>query len=80
MTLSLQNALNSGSNFNIAEWFPNHTEDKTRPALDKDHKVVEALKSAGVNDFAATGYCFGGILLIPDSIWIMKNINLDSYD
>jgi len=50
-------ALNPGSNFNIAGWFPNHTEEQTRPPI---NKVVEALKSAGVNDLAATGYCFGG--------------------
>jgi len=38
-------------------WFPNHTQEKTRPTLDK---VVEALKAEGVTSFAATGYCFGG--------------------
>jgi len=50
-------ALNPGSNFDIGKWFPNHTQDKTRPAIDK---VVEALKSQGVTELAATGYCFGG--------------------
>jgi len=50
------NALNPGGTFNIAEWFPNHTQEKTRPTL---NKVVEALKSAGVAELAATGYCYG---------------------
>jgi dienelactone hydrolase len=50
-------ALNPGSNFSIADWFPNHTQEKTRPTLDK---VVKALKEEGVTSFAATGYCFGG--------------------
>ncbi|KAF8815636.1 dienelactone hydrolase endo-1,3,1,4-beta-D-glucanase [Phlegmacium glaucopus] len=50
-------ALSPGSTFNIGEWFPNHTQEKTRPTLDK---VIEALKAAGVTSFAATGYCFGG--------------------
>ncbi|KAF9010429.1 hypothetical protein BDZ89DRAFT_1143503 [Hymenopellis radicata] len=31
--------------------------DATRPVLDK---VIAALKDAGVTDFGATGYCFGG--------------------
>jgi len=50
-------ALGPGKTFNIADWFPNHTQEKTRPTLDK---VVEALKSAGVTELAATGYCYGG--------------------
>jgi dienelactone hydrolase len=50
-------ALNPGSTFDIGSWFPGHSADKTRPPIDK---VVEALKSAGVTDFAAVGYCFGG--------------------
>jgi len=41
----------------LGKWLvPNHTQDKTRPTVDK---VVEALKSEGVTEFAATGYCFG---------------------
>jgi len=47
----------STSTFKLADWLPNHTQEKTRPTL---NKVVEALKSAGVTDLAATGYCFGG--------------------
>jgi hypothetical protein len=52
-------ALSHGAtpSFNFADWFPNHTQEKTRPTVDK---VVEALKSTGVTEFAATGYCFGG--------------------
>jgi len=50
-------ALSSG-NFDFVKWLvPNHTQDKTQPAIDK---VVEALKSEGVTEFAAAGYCFGG--------------------
>ena len=55
-------ALSSG-NFDFVKWLvPNHTQDKTQPAIDK---VVEALKSEGVTELAATGYCFGGTLLVP---------------
>jgi len=50
-------ALSPGKTFNLGDWLPNHTPEKTRPTLDK---VVEALKSVGVTEFAATGYCFGG--------------------
>jgi len=49
--------LNAGTTFNIADWILNHTQEKTRPIVDK---VVEALKKAGVTELAATGYCFGG--------------------
>jgi len=49
-------ALSTGT-FNLANWFPNHSQKETRPTLDK---VVEALKSEGVTELAATGYCFGG--------------------
>ncbi|EJD49420.1 alpha/beta-hydrolase [Auricularia subglabra TFB-10046 SS5] len=38
------------------EWLPKHTEEFTRPALDK---VIKALKEEGVTKFGATGYCFG---------------------
>jgi len=50
-------AFKPGSTFKIADWLEKHTQEKTRPTVDK---VVEALKSEGVTDFAATGYCFGG--------------------
>lgn len=50
-------ALKPGSGFDIGTWFPNHTEEKTRPTL---NKVLEALKKDGVIKLAATGYCFGG--------------------
>ncbi|KIM44792.1 hypothetical protein M413DRAFT_442758 [Hebeloma cylindrosporum] len=50
-------ALNPGSNFDIMKWFPNHTQEKTRPTLDK---VINALKGQGIQTFGATGYCFGG--------------------
>ena len=64
-------ALNPGKTFSIPDWLSNHTQENTRPTLDK---VVEALKSAGVTEFAATGYCFGGIFWFQISL-ITKNIN-----
>jgi len=39
------------------KWFPNHTQEKTRPTLDK---VIDALKAQDIKTFGATGYCFGG--------------------
>ncbi|KAH9479730.1 Protein AIM2 [Psilocybe cubensis] len=50
-------ALNPGSGFDLMKWFPNHTQEKTRPSLDK---VIAALKEQGITVFGATGYCFGG--------------------
>ncbi|KAJ3568987.1 hypothetical protein NP233_g5345 [Leucocoprinus birnbaumii] len=44
-------------NFKIMDWFPNHTQEKTRPTLDK---VINGLKEQGIKEFAAIGYCFGG--------------------
>jgi len=54
-----EDALSSGRDIgaDIASWLLNHTEEKTRPNIDK---VMEALKSTGVTELAATGYCFGG--------------------
>ncbi|KJA13717.1 hypothetical protein HYPSUDRAFT_49672 [Hypholoma sublateritium FD-334 SS-4] len=50
-------ALNPGQTFDIMQWFPTHTQEFTRPPLDK---VIAALKAEGVTSFGATGYCFGG--------------------
>ncbi|KAH6916279.1 dienelactone hydrolase endo-1,3,1,4-beta-D-glucanase [Coprinopsis sp. MPI-PUGE-AT-0042] len=50
-------AFNPGSTFDVHKWFVNHTQEKTRPTLDK---VITALKEEGVTKFGATGYCFGG--------------------
>lgn len=50
-------ALNPGQTFDIMKWFPTHTQEFTRPTLDK---VIAALKEEGVTTFGATGYCFGG--------------------
>ncbi|KAJ7572089.1 dienelactone hydrolase endo-1,3,1,4-beta-D-glucanase [Mycena floridula] len=50
-------AMSPGSTFDISKWFPNHTQEKTRPTLDK---VIDGLKATGVTAFGATGYCFGG--------------------
>ncbi|KAJ7230415.1 dienelactone hydrolase endo-1,3,1,4-beta-D-glucanase [Mycena pura] len=49
-------AMNPGSTFDIQKWFPTHTQEQTRPTLDK---VIAALKADGVTSFAAVGYCFG---------------------
>ena len=49
-------ALEKGT-FDFFGWLPNHTEEKTRPTL---NKVLKAPKAQGVKEFAATGYCFGG--------------------
>ncbi|KAG6916187.1 hypothetical protein DXG01_008069 [Tephrocybe rancida] len=43
--------------FDIATWFPGHTQEITRPILDK---VLAALKEQGITTIGATGYCFGG--------------------
>ncbi|THH08253.1 hypothetical protein EW145_g2824 [Phellinidium pouzarii] len=42
--------------FKIADWFPNHGADKTRPPLDE---VIKGLNERGITTFGATGYCFG---------------------
>jgi dienelactone hydrolase len=43
--------------FDIMKWFGSHTNEFTRPPLDK---VIAGLKEQGVVSFGATGYCFGG--------------------
>ncbi|THV04733.1 alpha/beta-hydrolase [Dendrothele bispora CBS 962.96] len=48
---------NPNSGFNIVEWIGKHSQEVTRPLVDK---VISALKEEGVTQFAATGYCFGG--------------------
>ncbi|KAH8832877.1 alpha/beta-hydrolase [Flagelloscypha sp. PMI_526] len=40
----------------LADWFPKHTQEYTRPPLDK---VIAGLKEKGIKEFAATGYCYG---------------------
>ncbi|CAK5268067.1 unnamed protein product, partial [Mycena citricolor] len=49
-------AMTTGT-FNREEWSPNHTQEKTRPIIDK---LMTALEAQGVTRFAAVGYCFGG--------------------
>ncbi|KAJ3568986.1 hypothetical protein NP233_g5344 [Leucocoprinus birnbaumii] len=44
-------------NFKIADWLAKHTQEKTRPTLDK---VIDGLKDQGIKEFGAVGYCFGG--------------------
>ncbi|KAF8900269.1 hypothetical protein CPB84DRAFT_1847331 [Gymnopilus junonius] len=41
--------------FDLGKWFTNHSQEQTRPPLDK---VINALKEQGVTTFGATGYCF----------------------
>ncbi|KAJ7432765.1 alpha/beta-hydrolase [Mycena galericulata] len=43
---------------NTSEWLAKHGEAQTTPPL---LTVIDALKSRGVQQFAATGYCFGGL-------------------
>jgi len=50
-------ALGPGSDYDVIAWFTKHTQEATRPPLDK---LIGALKAAGVTKFGATGYCFGG--------------------
>ncbi|KAJ6585228.1 hypothetical protein B0H19DRAFT_1250103 [Mycena capillaripes] len=45
---------------NITAWAPNHGEAQTTPPL---LAVISALKSRGVKQIAATGYCFGGLYI-----------------
>ncbi|KAF8183685.1 dienelactone hydrolase endo-1,3,1,4-beta-D-glucanase [Pholiota molesta] len=49
-------AFDPGSDFDLGNWFPTHTQAHTRPTIDK---VVNALKAEGITTFGATGYCFG---------------------
>ncbi|KAG9309440.1 alpha/beta-hydrolase [Chiua virens] len=50
-------ALNPSAKFDLMGWLSKHGQDVTRPIIDK---VINALKSQGITQFAATGYCFGG--------------------
>ena len=40
----------------LGAWFPNHGPEQTMPAL---KATMDYLKSRGVKEFAAVGYCFG---------------------
>ena len=42
--------------FDLEAWLSGHTQEKTRPLLDK---VIEGLKARGITTFSAVGYCFG---------------------
>ncbi|KAF7342218.1 Protein AIM2 [Mycena venus] len=44
--------------FDWPNWLPRHGPAQTRPLLDV---VIAALKTEGVADIAASGYCFGGM-------------------
>ncbi|KAJ7816938.1 hypothetical protein B0H14DRAFT_2304357, partial [Mycena olivaceomarginata] len=46
-------------NINVTEWLAKHGESQTTPPL---LVVINTLKSQGVRQMAATGYCFGGKL------------------
>ncbi|KAJ7034930.1 alpha/beta-hydrolase [Mycena alexandri] len=43
---------------NVTAWIVNHGEAQTNPPL---LAVIKALKDRGVEQIAATGYCFGGL-------------------
>jgi len=43
---------------NVSAWIVNHGEAQTNPPL---LAVIKALKDRGVEQIAATGYCFGGL-------------------
>lgn len=50
-----------GSNFDFTKWFPKHTPEHTGKRV---RLVIEELKSKGVIVFGATGYCYGGTILM----------------
>ena len=43
--------------FDFKSWIEKHDERTTRPLVDA---VIAELKNRGINEFGATGYCFGG--------------------
>lgn len=45
-----------GLSLQLGAWFPNHGPEQTMPAL---KATMDHLKSQGVKEFAAVGYCFG---------------------
>lgn len=45
----------------LPAWVSRHGRDFTRPIIDK---VIDGLKQDGATRFAATGYCFGGLLTV----------------
>lgn len=45
-------------NFDVLAWFGHHGPNVTLPAI---HAVQDGLREKGVKEFAATGYCFGGL-------------------
>jgi len=44
--------------FNFTAWLPNHGEAQTMPVL---LATMAGLRKKGFKEFAATGYCFGGL-------------------
>ncbi|KAK7027270.1 hypothetical protein VNI00_015359 [Paramarasmius palmivorus] len=55
--LLIKHGANEPLNPDIVLWLSRHTQEQTRPILDK---VINALKEQGTKEFGATGYCFGG--------------------
>jgi dienelactone hydrolase len=49
------------ANFDIVTWLDHHGPNVTLPAI---HAVQDALREKGVEEFAATGYCFGGLYIL----------------
>lgn len=52
-----------GSNFDLMKWLPKHTPEHTGKRV---RKVIDGLKEQGVTIYGATGYCYGGTILIRD--------------
>ncbi|KAK7054306.1 hypothetical protein VNI00_003499 [Paramarasmius palmivorus] len=50
-------ALDPGSDFDLAAWLAKHGKEQTEPPL---LAAIDGLKKQGITAFGATGYCFGG--------------------
>lgn len=52
------------SDMSLPDWFKNHGPEATLPLIEK---VANRLKSQGITDFGAVGYCFGGKYVFHDA-------------
>ncbi|KAI0320497.1 Alpha/Beta hydrolase protein [Amylostereum chailletii] len=50
----------AGKPFDLMAWFPNHSPEHTGKRV---RAVIAGLKEQGIDEFAATGYCYGGRLV-----------------
>ncbi|KAH7050370.1 alpha/beta-hydrolase, partial [Auriculariales sp. MPI-PUGE-AT-0066] len=48
----------NATTIDLTEWLPRHGEDVTSPLI---LSVIGGLKKQGINKFATTAYCFGGV-------------------